>query len=178
MNIHEYQAKELLRAEGYPATQSSVSRDLRDLGAAKLRDGYRLPVQAPARHADGELQVIAEFVRDIRSAGPNLLVIMTAVIGFMTFDWYRQQRSAGAYGAPFTLVDQKGAEITEAAFRGHPSAVFFGFTHCPEVCPTTLFELDGWQSGLARCECVRRGCEHDLIVEGFTLRRAMFRRSL
>src|SRR5690606_32832275 len=29
-------------------------------------------------------------------------------------------------------------------FRGSPSALFFGFTHCPEVCPTTLFELDGW----------------------------------
>ena len=74
----------------------------------------------------------------------GILVIMTAVIGFMTFDWYRQQGSAGPYGAPFALVDQKGAEITEAAFRGHPSAVFFGFTHCPEICPTTLFELDGW----------------------------------
>ncbi|MCC2689865.1 MAG: uncharacterized protein K0S21_2668 [Rhizobiaceae bacterium] len=74
----------------------------------------------------------------------GILVAMTAVIGFMTFDWYRQQNSAGPYGAPFTLVDQKGAEITEAAFRGQPSAVFFGFTHCPEVCPTTLFEIDGW----------------------------------
>jgi len=74
----------------------------------------------------------------------GILVAMTAVIGFMTFDWYRQQNSPGPYGAPFALVDQKGAEITEAAFRGQPSAVFFGFTHCPEVCPTTLFELDGW----------------------------------
>jgi protein SCO1/2 len=42
------------------------------------------------------------------------------------------------------LVDQRGAPITEAAFRGQPSVVFFGFTHCPEVCPTTLFELSGW----------------------------------
>lgn len=74
----------------------------------------------------------------------GILVAMAAVIGFMTFDWYRQQGGTGPYGAPFTLVDQKGAGITEAAFRGHPSAVFFGFTHCPEVCPTTLFELDGW----------------------------------
>ena len=49
-----------------------------------------------------------------------------------------------AYGAPFTLVDQNGAAITEAAFRGHPSVVFFGFTNCPEICPTTLAEMDGW----------------------------------
>jgi transcriptional regulator of arginine metabolism len=69
---------ELLRAAGYPATQSSVSRDLRDLGAAKLKDGYSLP--RPEEPGDDEsLQVVAEFVRDIRSAGPNLLVIVTAV---------------------------------------------------------------------------------------------------
>lgn len=69
---------ELLRAEGYPATQSSVSRDLRDLGAAKLKDGYSLPT--PAEVGDEEsLQGVADMVRDIRPAGPNLLVIITAV---------------------------------------------------------------------------------------------------
>ncbi|WP_378952569.1 SCO family protein [Mesorhizobium sp. ANAO-SY3R2] len=74
----------------------------------------------------------------------SILILMAAVVGFMTFDWYRSQNGGQAFGAPFTLVDQKGAAITEAAFRGQPSAVFFGFTHCPEVCPTTLVELDGW----------------------------------
>jgi transcriptional regulator of arginine metabolism len=69
---------ELLRAEGYPATQSSVSRDLRDLGAAKLKNGYSLPT--PAEVGDEEsLHVVADLVRDIRPAGPNLLVIITAV---------------------------------------------------------------------------------------------------
>ena len=74
----------------------------------------------------------------------GILVLMAAGVGFLTFDWYRKSSGGEPYGAPFTLVDQKGAPITEAAFKGHPSAVFFGFTHCPEVCPTTLFELDGW----------------------------------
>ena len=74
----------------------------------------------------------------------GILVLMAAGVGFMTFQWYRQTSGGEPYGAPFALVDQKGAPITEAAFRGQPSAVFFGFTHCPEVCPTTLFELDGW----------------------------------
>jgi transcriptional regulator of arginine metabolism len=69
----------LLRAEGYPATQSSVSRDLRDLGAAKLKDGYSLPKPAADVGDEESLTVVAEFVRDIRSAGPNLLVIITAV---------------------------------------------------------------------------------------------------
>ncbi|TIN17149.1 MAG: SCO family protein [Mesorhizobium sp.] len=57
---------------------------------------------------------------------------------------YRGHYGGQPYGAPFTLIDQKSAPITEAAFRGHPSVVFFGFTHCPEVCPTTLFEMAGW----------------------------------
>jgi protein SCO1/2 len=80
----------------------------------------------------------------MRSILVGILVLMAAGIGWLTFDWYRSQSAGEPYGAPFTLVDQKGAEITEAAFRGQPSAVFFGFTHCPEVCPTTLFEMDGW----------------------------------
>lgn len=73
-----------------------------------------------------------------------LIALMAAAVGAVSFDWYRTQYGGNAYGAPFTLVDEDGAPISEAAFRGHPSAVFFGYTHCPEVCPTTLFELDGW----------------------------------
>ena len=46
-----------------------------------------------------------------------------------------------AIGGPFNLVDQDGKPITEAALKGHPSLVFFGYTHCPDVYPTTLFEL-------------------------------------
>ena len=44
-------------------------------------------------------------------------------------------------GSPFTLTAHTGEAITEQAFQGAPSAVFFGFTHCPEVCPTTLNDL-------------------------------------
>lgn len=80
----------------------------------------------------------------MRSILVGILVLMAVGVGFLTFDWYRQQNSGEPYGAPFALTDQNGAEITEAAFRGGPSAVFFGFTHCPEVCPTTLYEMDGW----------------------------------
>lgn len=44
-------------------------------------------------------------------------------------------------GGPFRLVDQNGQTITDADFRGRPLLVFFGYTHCPDVCPTTLFEI-------------------------------------
>jgi len=80
----------------------------------------------------------------MRSILVGILVLMAAGVGFITFQWYRTLHGGAPYGAPFALVDQKGAQVTEAAFRAQPSAVFFGFTHCPEVCPTTLFELDGW----------------------------------
>ncbi len=46
-----------------------------------------------------------------------------------------------AIGGAFTLVDHTGKTVTDADYRGKPSAVFFGFTHCPEVCPTTLVQL-------------------------------------
>jgi len=68
----------LLRTQGFDATQSSVSRDLRDLGAAKLKTGYSLPERHPGNN-EHELKLVAEFVREVRSAGPNLLVITTAV---------------------------------------------------------------------------------------------------
>lgn len=73
-----------------------------------------------------------------------LLAVIAGAIGWVAFDWYRTLAGEEAYGAPFQLVDHKGLPITEADFRAQPAAVFFGFTHCPEVCPTTLFELDGW----------------------------------
>lgn len=44
-------------------------------------------------------------------------------------------------GGAFTLVDHTGRSVSEKDFLGRPALVFFGFTNCPEVCPTTLFEL-------------------------------------
>ncbi len=68
----------LLRDKGLDATQSSVSRDLRDLGVAKLTAGYSLPEPIKRNNADA-LRLVAEFIRKVRPAGPNLLVITTAI---------------------------------------------------------------------------------------------------
>jgi transcriptional regulator of arginine metabolism len=67
---------EALAAQGIQATQSSVSRDLRELGAIKTADGYELP--DGEEHID-EISSVAEFLRDITPAGANLTVIRTAV---------------------------------------------------------------------------------------------------
>ena len=46
-----------------------------------------------------------------------------------------------AIGGPFTLTDQNGREFSDRDLKGRPFLVFFGFTHCPDVCPTALFEM-------------------------------------
>jgi protein SCO1 len=48
---------------------------------------------------------------------------------------------ASAIGGSFKLIDQDGKPITDQDMKGEPFLVFFGYTHCPDVCPTTLFEL-------------------------------------
>ena len=51
--------------------------------------------------------------------------------------------------APFDLVDTQGAPARPETLRGNPSLVFFGFTHCPDVCPTTLALLTSVQKQAA-----------------------------
>lgn len=44
-------------------------------------------------------------------------------------------------GGPFALIDHNGKAITHRDLEGKPTLIFFGFTHCPDVCPTTLMEI-------------------------------------
>ena len=44
-------------------------------------------------------------------------------------------------GGPFHLEDQNGKPVSDQDMKGRPFLVFFGFTHCPDVCPTTLFDM-------------------------------------
>src|SRR5437588_11227821 len=78
------------------------------------------------------------------------LVIVAAfgtslVLGLALLLWamggVRGVTAPAAIGGPFQLTDQSGATVTEKNLQGKPSLVFFGFTHCPDVCPTALFEM-------------------------------------
>jgi len=69
------------------------------------------------------------------------LVVFTGVFLYATGNLGSSNPGASAIGGPFKLVDQNGAPITDADIKGRPFLVFFGYTHCPDICPATLFEV-------------------------------------
>ena len=78
------------------------------------------------------------------------LVIVAAfggslVVGLLLMLWVlgglRNVTAPAAIGGPFQLTDQSGQTVTEKSLQGRPTLIFFGFTHCPDVCPTSLFEI-------------------------------------
>jgi protein SCO1/2 len=78
-------------------------------------------------------------------------IAIGVVAGFLiwTFVAPRGQNPAqgiaiSTIGGPFSLTDQRGTTVTEAALKGHPSLLFFGYTYCPDVCPTTLADMSVW----------------------------------
>ncbi|MDO8911150.1 MAG: SCO family protein [Phenylobacterium sp.] len=74
----------------------------------------------------------------------NLIVIAACVLGLIlggALAWKSgafKPAPATQVGGPFQLVDQTGKPVTEAVLKGKWSVVFFGFTYCPDVCPSTL----------------------------------------
>ena len=64
------------------------------------------------------------------------LVIMLWALGGL-----RTVTAPAAIGGPFQLTDQAGQTVTDQNLKGRPTLIFFGFTHCPDVCPTSLFEI-------------------------------------
>jgi protein SCO1/2 len=90
-----------------------------------------------------------------RTGAPRFLLIAAALAGclvlatgLLLFIGYRDSPRgiagsvlSASIGGPFQLVDQNGKPFTDADLKGKWNLVFFGYTHCPDVCPTTLNEL-------------------------------------
>ena len=73
-----------------------------------------------------------------------ILALVAAVLVWRTFDDSGQFGSAAgriSLGGPFTLTDQDGHARDDRDFRGRWQLVYFGYTYCPDVCPTTLSEI-------------------------------------
>ena len=76
---------------------------------------------------------------------PRVLAIVGAcfLIAGIAMMFVLKPRPAGEtlVGGPFQLVNAEGKAVTDADFRGHPFLVYFGYIHCPDICPTTLAQL-------------------------------------
>lgn len=72
-------------------------------------------------------------------------LVALGLLGVGTYFYLGQQKGAVqplvTIGGPFKLAATTGETIDSVGLKGEPFAVFFGFTHCPEVCPTTLYEM-------------------------------------
>ena len=68
-------------------------------------------------------------------------VFLAAAIAWRTTRGHEIERAV-AVGGPFQLTDQNGRAVDESVLEGKWSAVFFGFTYCPDVCPATLQTLN------------------------------------
>jgi protein SCO1/2 len=77
-----------------------------------------------------------------------VLVAVVAIGATVLFVFRPPARPLGVSGQEFALNSTKGGAFTQEDLRGTPSLVFFGFTYCPDVCPTTLAETTAWRSEL------------------------------
>ncbi|MBS7696741.1 MULTISPECIES: SCO family protein [unclassified Chelatococcus] len=68
----------------------------------------------------------------------SVIVLGIAIVSLV--DFRRDEPVISSVGGPFALTAQDGRTVTNKDLLGAPFLVFFGFTHCPDVCPTTLFE--------------------------------------
>lgn len=76
------------------------------------------------------------------------LVVVAAIGATALFLFRPPANPLAVTGTPFTLESTNGGTFTEADLRGTPSLVFFGYTFCPDVCPTTLAETVVWKEEL------------------------------
>ncbi|MBZ9772355.1 SCO family protein [Mesorhizobium sp. CO1-1-8] len=76
-----------------------------------------------------------------------LAVVLLGIVAMVV--WPRLvEKTVSPIGGPFTLRTQTGEMLSDADLRGKPFVIFFGFTRCPEVCPTTLWETTEALKGL------------------------------
>ena len=79
------------------------------------------------------------------------LLVLIAFAGAAVLFWQKGRPEGGSLisiGGPFEMTDTAGKRFTEADLKGKPTAMFFGFTHCPDVCPTTMWEMTTYLKSL------------------------------
>jgi protein SCO1/2 len=100
------------------------------------------PPETPRRNLTGAV-VPAVAAAALTAVGAILLVGVTGRGGERTSAAPQNCILEGAQdvGGPIDLVDQNGARVTQADFAGAPAVIYFGFTNCPDVCPTSMYAV-------------------------------------
>lgn len=105
--------------------------------ADKAADKGKAAKKAPKRKSGGRLLLLLVAI-----------VVLAFVIAVAGYDYFAKSpggqntsSSGVSVGGPFTLVDGKGETITDKSFPGKYLMVYFGYTYCPDVCPTSLTDM-------------------------------------
>ena len=109
------------------------------------------PADVDSANDDAERPTASPLVR-VAPAIACVIFLVLAVSVFALSENFARKTDLGFptfQDSAFTLLDQNGVTRTNADFEGKPIALFFGFTYCPDVCPTTLLSLAGAMDDLA-----------------------------
>ncbi|MFI4999540.1 MAG: SCO family protein [Reyranellales bacterium] len=68
------------------------------------------------------------------------IAVLLGAAGWIGWDAWRG--TGPTIGGPFSLTDQNGRTVTDATLKGKPTLIYFGYTYCPDVCPTSLLLME------------------------------------
>ena len=91
-----------------------------------------------------QAQGILAMTSETKSTVKSVFYIVLLVAVFMAFIFGWQTFVSPPLGEDFSLTDSNGKTVTQVELREKPSAIFFGYTMCPDICPTTLMSMTNW----------------------------------
>ena len=120
-------------------------------GGCKPDNRWRMPGAGLSRLIGTVLSAQKRLARVLQIVGA-VLCGLVLVFGSYVFGAYIAGRSNSPIGpgGQFHLEDQNGKPVSDQDMKGRPFLVFFGYTHCPDICPTTLFEISEVMKSLGR----------------------------
>jgi protein SCO1/2 len=104
-----------------------------------------------ARRARMRATGVAAIRRGRRALAGSLLGFIALAAALILYaEMIRPPPAAAAIGGPFELIDQDGQRVTDATYRGKFLLVYFGYTYCPDACPTALNDMAEALDGLGK----------------------------